>query len=1110
MVDRIDDTSDLPTRTQREPPGFGPDAGEFLHVVHLAARLARTPMALIASPGGRHLWADPALNLDAAQAETLHELCLQLGGGPGAAIVPDATHDLRLWQEACVDGPPYVRFAACLPLIGSKGENLGVLCVLDIRARDRLLDDDTDALNDLAALAVRMLERQGEADAQQRATRAAARIEKIEAAVNRAQSCEAALSSMLVALCKHHRASAGFVGKIGSVSRVMQEVCHYKDDTGSSDHFVPNTPGSVNAVCSHVATAIQGGTPRTLMFDANDRLAVLPEPASAMRASMRAEIVQPVHLLDDRFGLVLTFKDFHRDLAAIADDVAAIIRSARPALYRKAAERRMTLLGTALDRANDAVVITEAGPLTAAGPKIVYANASFCRESGYTLEDVLGEPHGMLHGRGTDAEAVARLRQEMRRWKPARAELLNYRRDGSEFWAELDLTPITDAAGLPTHWVSIQRDVTPRRRAEEAQRLHEASFRTLFQGNPLPIVVAARDTGAMLEVNDAAVAQYGWSREEFLTKSLADLSPEHEGLDLASTPSVTTHLRGDGSVIEVRAIVHDIVYAGTDATLAVLWDITEHEATRRDMHRTNEMLQDRTRQLHARTEELAAAHSLARLGTWRIGLDRQEVSWSREMYDLMGLTNDGSHLASDALIQRMHPDDREPVRATLAAAAATPGSGRRTFEYRVPLDDDVHHFRAEVRQIYDASGNVLELFGVSQDITERKRAEQALLRNESLRALGQLTGGVAHDFNNLLTVVILNLEEALEVLPPEHELQPVLSPALHAAVRGADLTSQLLSYARRATLRPERVRPDEFFGALRPLLNRVLGERFELQVLLRHNGGSAMVDPAQLDSAIMNLVINARDAMSQGGAIVLETRSVTLRADSPGFQDEVTPGRYVVISVRDRGEGIPAHLLTRVFEPFFTTKAAGKGSGMGLSMVYGFARQSGGHVTIDSTPGQGTTVRLFLPVAEDVAEAPAPEPRDTPEWRAGGLRVLLVEDQESVLTTVTRMLRSMGFDVTPAMSTDDALDSLEQAPPFDLLFTDIVLPGPVDGVALAEEVQARMPSTRILLTSGFTEHSLSAEDVAGVDFLMKPYKRQDLVAKFGTMFPRSYATLNSD
>ncbi len=1073
---------------------------EFQHVVSLAARLARAPIALITGERVRQAWSDPALDLDAGQLAGLHALCQQLGGVPAAAVVSDATQDPRLWHDPGVAGAPHLRFIASLPLLGAKGNSLGVLCVMDVRPRPRLLDEHADALADLAALAVRMLERQAEAESQVRAARGMARVEQVEAAVSRAPSCEAALSSMLVTLCRHHGAAAGYVGRLASTSRVMKAVGHFKDDTALGDALVRAASVGATPETSHAAMAIQSGTPRTLTFPGSEP--VPPGLAEAVRAGLRAEVIQPLLVLDDRFGIVLMFTTDGVDLDAVAEDLGTMVRTARPALYRKAADRRLRLLGTALDRANDAVLITEAGPLGPMGPKIVYANDSFCRESGYPLDEVLGEAHGMLHGRGTDMAAVAGLRQAMRSWKPARAELLNYRRDGSEFWAELDLTPIMDEAGLPTHWVSIQRDVTERRRTEAIRQQHVASFRMLFQDNPLPMVVVSRTDTAILEVNDAAIAQYGWDRATFLSRTMSDLSPDGEPFDPRALPASTTHLRGDGTVIEVRAIVHDTVYEGQEATLAVLWDVTEHEATRRDMHHANEMLRQRTQQLHARTDELAEALRLARMGTWRMSVDRQDVDWSREMYDLMGVSRDTPEMGSEALLQRIHPDDRDTVRKALVTA--TTGRGRHGFEYRVLLPDgDVRHLLANVRPVEDETGAVSELFGYSQDISDRKRTEQVLLRNESLRALGQLTGGVAHDFNNLLTVVILNLEESLDVLPPEHELQEVLSPALHAAVRGADLTSQLLSYARRATLRPERVRPDEFFGALRPLLNRVLGERFELQVLLRHNGGSAMVDPAQLDSAIMNLVINARDAMAQGGTIVLETRSVSLGADSPGFADEVVPGRYVVISVADRGAGIPADLLPRVFEPFFTTKEAGKGSGMGLSMVYGFARQTGGHVTIDSTPDQGTTVRLFLPIAEEELAADWVEPAEASEWAANGLRVLLVEDQENVLRTVARMLRALGFDVTPAMSTVDAFDSLDREPPFDLLFTDIVLPGPVDGLALAEEVQARAPTTRILLTSGFTEHSLSSEDVNGVDFLMKPYKKHDLQAKFTAMFPRS-------
>ena len=1092
--------SSAPTPRHRRDGHHQAPPTEFLHVVRLAARLTRAPIALIDADGARLAWSDPALRLDAKQLERLYEIGRHLDSTPAAAtnapaVVPDATHDPRLWHNPSVIGAPGLRFIAGIPLIGTNGGSLGLLCVMDNKPRPCLTDDHADALADLATLAARMTERENGALARRRTEAARERVEQIEAAVIRAQTCELALAGMLVALCKHHGASSGVVGKLPNAATVLQEVCYYNDDPGSGLGFEPAEPMmpviDPPLLDPALATlAIQAGTPRVHRFPANEAAVI----------GLQAEVIQPIHLIDERFGLILRFARGPADLNAIAEDIAAMVRLVRPALYRKAAERRMRLLGTALDRANDAILITEAGPLGASGPRIVYANASFCRESGYAMDEVLGEPHAMLHGPGTDQTALAQLRQEMRQWKPVRAELLNMRKDGTEFWAELDLTPITDESGLPTHWISIQRDVTQRRNADAAQRRYEASFRMLFQDNPLPMVVMHRNGLRFIEVNDAAVAQYGWSRTEFLSRTLNDLG---RGEPLVSGAASSTHIVADGRAIEVRAFVNDILYGGDEATLAVLWEVTDLEAARRDMHQANAMLRERTLQLRARTEELAEAQRLARLGTWRMGGD-DRMTWSREMFDLMDTPRDMAPVTLDVLLQKVHAEDREAVGKALATARRHGTS--QHFEYRVALpDDQVRHLRAEVRPVPVPQDGAGELFGYSQDISDNKRAEQALLRNEALRALGQLTGGVAHDFNNLLTVVILNLEEAQEILPSSHELQEILVPALHAAVRGAELTSQLLSYARRATLRPERVRPDEFFGALRPLLNRVLGERFELQVLLRHNGGSAMVDPAQLDSAVMNLVINARDAMAQGGTIVLETRSVTLQADSPGFQDDVVPGRYVVISVGDRGSGIPAHVLPRVFEPFFTTKAAGKGSGMGLSMVYGFARQSGGHVTIDSKPDRGTTVRLFLPVAAGVSEQDEQQIAGPAEWTANGLRVLVVEDQENVLATVSRMLRALGFSVTPAMTADAAIAHIDTGAPYDLLFTDVVLPGEMDGVGLAEEVALRSPSTRILLTSGFTEHSLAAQDVTGpgVDFLMKPYKRQDLQAKFTAMFPRT-------
>ena len=331
--------------------------------------------------------------------------------------------------------------------------------------------------------------------------------------------------------------------------------------------------------------------------------------------------------------------------------------------------------------------------------------------------------------------------------------------------------------------------------------------------------------------------------------------------------------------------------------------------------------------------------------------------------------------------------------------------------------------------------------------------------------------------------------------PPNAPMQEILQPAMHAAQRGAELTKQLLSYARRATLRPEQVELSAFFRSLKPLLTRTLGKRFDLQLQMRHDG-TAFVDPAQLENALLNLVINARDAMPDGGVIRVETSLAVITAAHSDAPDDLAPGSYLLASVSDSGSGIPPEVLPHVFEPFFTTKDVGRGSGLGLSMVYGFAKQSGGHAVVTSEMGVGTTVQLFLPLVTAV-EPPLPV-ATSPAWQRRGLRALVVDDEPDVLSTAARMLSNMGLEVKTAGTAEDAAAQLGDG--FDLLFSDVRLPGPVDGVRLAAQARARTPGISVLLTSGYTDHSAAALDdpnggmPGDTRFLPKPYTRQALHA----------------
>ncbi len=480
---------------------------------------------------------------------------------------------------------------------------------------------------------------------------------------------------------------------------------------------------------------------------------------------------------------------------------------------------------------------------------------------------------------------------------------------------------------------------------------------------------------------------------------------------------------------------------------------------------------------------LTAALALAKAGTWRASFADRSVIWSDDLFDLLGQPHTGPAPTLADPLPDVAAADRPAMQAALTRLEQT--GQPQTLDIALRQGAVTRECRLMMAPMHEG-GAVTGLIGLLQDVTEWRQREQAHLRSERLKTIGQLTGGVAHDFNNLLTVVTLNLEEAIDTLPPESELHEVLQPAMEAALRGADLTQELMAYARRAVLRPERVSLTDFFRALRPLVSRTLGKRYSLRLLLRHNA-TLMVDPAQLETAIINLVTNSRDAMPMGGEILVSTTATLVGNGAAGaaeFPDGPGPGHYVLISVADRGVGIAPEVLPTVFEPFVTTKDSGRGGGLGLSMVYGFAKQSGGHASVTSAVGEGTTVRLYLPVFDQ------PEAVHRVEQPTAELRVLIVEDLPEVLLAASRMLTQLGFMVDTAPSAEEAVQRLTSGR-YDLLFTDVQLSGATDGNSLADWARRHDPTMHVLLTSGSAGHDRAARP-DGMEMLRKPYSRQQL------------------
>ena len=377
---------------------------------------------------------------------------------------------------------------------------------------------------------------------------------------------------------------------------------------------------------------------------------------------------------------------------------------------------------------------------------------------------------------------------------------------------------------------------------------------------------------------------------------------------------------------------------------------------------------------------------------------------------------------------------------------------------------------------------------------EKNAADLQLRQAQKMEAVGQLTGGIAHDLNNILTVITGTIEILAEAVADRPELVAITKMIDEAADRGADLTQRLLAFARKQPLQPREVDVNSLVIEATNLLRPTLGEQVEVQIMLAGDTARALIDPSLLTNAILNLALNARDAMPDGGKLTIETSNVVIDDSYAGIHTEVTAGPYVQIAVTDSGHGIPADILNNVFEPFFTTKDVGKGSGLGLSMVYGFVKQSNGHIKIYSEEGHGTTVRIYLPQALDLALPTTDELESTSSIVGGNETILVVEDDDLVRTFVVGQIQSLGYVTLAAVNADAALVVINSAQTIDLLFTDMIMPGSMNGRQLADQALRRRPSLKVLFTSGYTENTVIhyGRLDAGVLLLAKPYRRADL------------------
>ncbi|RHW17377.1 PAS domain S-box protein [Sphingomonas gilva] len=538
-------------------------------------------------------------------------------------------------------------------------------------------------------------------------------------------------------------------------------------------------------------------------------------------------------------------------------------------------------------------------------------------------------------------------------------------------------------------------------------------------------------------------------------------------------------------------------------------------------------------ELAASEDRLRLANEAADIGTWDFDPESGVLRWDARCKALFGLSPDAEVSFEGSFLAGLHPEDRVLAQQAVETALEPAGPGRYDVEYRtIGLEDGVERWVGAKGMAVFEDGRAVRFIGTVIDLTSRKaaetelralnerleervaeevekrgEAEEALRQAQKMEAVGQLTGGIAHDFNNLLTVVTGNIDMARRALEAagidDARSRRSLDNAMKGAERAASLTQRLLAFSRRQPLSPKPIDADKLSSGMSDLLQRALGEDIRLEIVNAPGLWRVEVDPNQLESAILNLAVNARDAMPDGGELMIETANARLDEGYAASQAEVPPGQYVMIAVTDTGAGMPRDVRERAFEPFFTTKEVGKGTGLGLSMIYGFVKQSGGHVKIYSEVGQGTTIKLYLPRLLREPEADEDLVVATSGFESSPRKetILVVEDDDDVRAYTVECLRELGYRVIEAHDGHSALRLLErEGRPIDLLFTDVVMPG-MTGRELAELARAQQADLRVLYTSGYTRNAIvhAGRLDPGVEIINKPFTYEALAQKIRDM-----------
>jgi PAS domain S-box-containing protein len=642
---------------------------------------------------------------------------------------------------------------------------------------------------------------------------------------------------------------------------------------------------------------------------------------------------------------------------------------------------------------------------------------------------------------------------------------------------------------------ALEKELAERTRAEEILRESEERHRTILQ-TALDGFCLTDMQARLLEVNDAYCRMSGYSAQELLNMRISDLeeTQDYGEIDTHLQQIVTRgehrfesrHRRKDGSVFDVEVVAQFRPGEGGHF-VSLIRDITERKRVEQALRESE--------------ANLNRAQETAKMGSWVDDLSGR-LSWSNGMYRIYGVSPSTFAPNDDSFIKLVYPDDRPAMNEWLRACVAGEKPGELEFRTVFP-DGSIHYFRGCGDLVCDAGGRPTHMSGTAQDITEQKREQQEkeklqaqLNQAHKMESIGRLAGGVAHDFNNMLGVILGNVDLALHQVDIAQPLHAELEEIRKAASRSADLTRQLMAFARKQTAAPKVLDLNDTVAGILKMMQRLIGEGIELNWQPKPDLWKVRVDPTQIDQILANLCVNARDAIKENGRITIKTDNARCDAvycaEHPGF----VPGDYVLLEVADDGCGMDVSTQKNLFEPFFTTKELGKGTGLGLATTYGIVRQNNGFINVSSAPGTGTTFEIYLPRHTGKPEK-MPKERAMAALARGHESILLVEDEPSVLKMTMALLKKQGYAVLAADTPGEAIRlAREHIGEIQLLITDVIMPE-MNGRDLANNLQSLYPRLKCLFMSGYTADAIAYQGVLeeGVHFIQKPFSVKNLAAK---------------